>query len=185
MQEKFDTLVELVSQFEGVQIINATLLPDTWINFHCASSDSLSLISTQVAEAHEISGCAFRIVPQESGITYQITLSGSDELKYKTIMILLKMMKNALTSGDLRKAIHNELGLPDLTTTTIRQMAQELKTRDNLCFALVWIENSERDNIAIEGSGNPTQLVGVLARGLNMAIQWADKNIKFHKPKED
>lgn len=77
---------------------------------------------------------------------------------------------------------HNEFGMPDLTLVTIRQMANELKRRDNICFALVWIEETDRDNIAIEGSGNPTQVVGLLARGGHMAIEWADRNIKFHKP---
>jgi hypothetical protein len=77
---------------------------------------------------------------------------------------------------------HNEFGIPDLTLVTIRQMANELKRRDNICFALVWIEETDRDNIAIEGSGNPTQVVGLLARGKHMAIEWADRNIKFQKP---
>ena len=75
--------------------------------------------------------------------------------------------------------------MPDLSLVTIRQMAMELKRRNNLTFALVWIENNERDNIAIEGSGNPTQLVGLLARGSHMAIEWADKSIKFYKPSDD
>jgi hypothetical protein len=64
-------------------------------------------------------------------------------------------------------------------------MATELKSRQNLTFALVWIENSERENIAIEGSGNPTHLIGLLARAQNMAIDWADKNIKFYRPNKD
>ncbi len=77
---------------------------------------------------------------------------------------------------------HNEFGIPDLSLVTIRQMANELKRRENVCFALVWMEDSERDNIAIEGSGNPTQVVGLLTRGTHMAIEWADRNIKFQKP---
>ena len=85
-------------------------------------------------------------------------------------------------NGNLRKARQKELGLPDLSLITIRQMATELKQRTGLTFALVWIENTERDNIAIEGSGNPTQLVGLLTRGTHMAIEWADKSIKFYKP---
>ena len=72
-----------------------------------------------------------------------------------------------------------------MSLVTIRQIANELKTRNNLTFALVWIENSERDNIAIEGSGQPTQLIGLLARGTHMAIEWADKNIRFYKPGEN
>lgn len=80
-----------------------------------------------------------------------------------------------------RKRDLKELGLPDLSLLTIRQMTEELKKRSNLIFALVWIENNERDNIAIEGSGDPTQLVGLLSRGTHMAIEWADKNIRFFK----
>jgi hypothetical protein len=49
---------------------------------------------------------------------------------------------------------------------------------------LVWIENNERENISIEGSGNPTQLVGLLARGTHMVIEWADKNMQFFKDKD-
>lgn len=77
---------------------------------------------------------------------------------------------------------HDELGIPDLSLVTIRQMANELKRRDNICFALVWMEDTERDNIAIEGSGHPTQVVGLLTRGTNMAVEWADKNIRFQRP---
>lgn len=83
------------------------------------------------------------------------------------------------------KKDHNEFGIPDLSLVTIRQMANELKRRDNICFALVWMEDSERDNIAIEGSGNPTQVVGLLTRGAHMAIEWADRNIKFQRPERE
>jgi hypothetical protein len=80
-----------------------------------------------------------------------------------------------------RQSKYKEFGLPDLSLVTIKQMVEELKKRKNLVFSLVWIENNERDNIAIEGSGNPTQLVGLLARGVHMAIEWADRSIRYNK----
>lgn len=79
----------------------------------------------------------------------------------------------------------NKKGLPDLSWVTVKQMASELKSRDNLTFALVWIEDSGYDNISLEASGNPTTLCGMLSRGLNLAIKYADKNINFHEPKDD
>lgn len=86
-----------------------------------------------------------------------------------------------LLQEEKRKSKFKDLGIPDLSLVTIKQMTEELKKRNNLVFALVWIENNERDNIAIEGSGDPTQLVGLLSRGNHMAIEWAEKNIKFKK----
>lgn len=86
-----------------------------------------------------------------------------------------------LLQEEKRKNKFKDLGIPDLSLVTIKQMTEELKKRNNLVFALVWIENNERDNIAIEGSGDPTQLVGLLSRGTHMAIEWAEKNIRFKK----
>jgi hypothetical protein len=68
---------------------------------------------------------------------------------------------------------------------TIKQIARELKKRENLSFAMVWMEDSSKDNIAIEGNGNPTNLVGLLARGLHMAIEWSDKYLHFKKLDDD
>ena len=82
------------------------------------------------------------------------------------------------------KKKYQELGIPDLSLVTIQQMVEELKKRKSLIFSLVWIENNERENISIEGSGNPTQLVGLLARGTHMVIEWADKNMQFFKDKD-
>lgn len=76
-------------------------------------------------------------------------------------------------------------GIPDLSWVTIRQMAEELKKRENLTFAILWIEESEYDNISLEASGNPTTLCGMLTRGLNLAVKYADKNINYHEPKDD
>jgi hypothetical protein len=74
-----------------------------------------------------------------------------------------------------------ELGLPDLSLCTITQMAEELKTRENINFALVWIENSEKDNISLQAKGNATQIIGLLARGQQIALDWTNQNLKYKK----
>lgn len=75
----------------------------------------------------------------------------------------------------------NKKGIPDLSWVTCKQMADELKSRSNLTFALLWMEDIGAENISLEASGNPTLLCGLLSRGLNMAIKFADKNINFHE----
>jgi hypothetical protein len=84
-----------------------------------------------------------------------------------------------------REPKYDQYGVPDLSLVTIKQIAKELKKRENLSFAMVWMEDSNKDNIAIEGNGNPTHLVGLLARGLHMAIEWSDKYLHFKKPDEE
>lgn len=79
----------------------------------------------------------------------------------------------------------NKKGVPDLSWVTTKQMALELKKRDNLTFVLLWMEDSGYDNISLEASGNPTTLCGMLIRGLNMAVKHADKNINFIEPKDE
>ncbi len=76
-------------------------------------------------------------------------------------------------------------GIPDLSWVTIRQMADELKKRDNLTFAILWIEDSGHENISLEASGNPTTLCGMLTRGLNLAVKYADKNIGYNQTQDD
>lgn len=71
---------------------------------------------------------------------------------------------------------------PDLSLMTVRDFAAELKRRDNLCFAIVWMEHIGNNNIGIEGRGTPTQVVGLLTRGTKLAVEWADKDIKFSTP---
>lgn len=68
-----------------------------------------------------------------------------------------------------------EYGLSDLSLTTISQMANELKKRENLQFALIWIENNATDNISVEGNGPFTTLVGLITRGLHLLINYSDK----------
>lgn len=78
----------------------------------------------------------------------------------------------------------NKKGLPDLSWVTIKQMAEELKKRENLSFALVYIEHTGYENISLEASGNPTTLCGMLTRALNLAVKHADKNIDYHEPQD-
>jgi hypothetical protein len=68
-----------------------------------------------------------------------------------------------------------EYGVSDLSLTTINQMISELKKRENLLFALIWIENNETDNISIEGNGTITNLSGLITRGLHLLINYGDK----------
>jgi len=58
-------------------------------------------------------------------------------------------------------------------------MAAELKKRSNLTFALIWLEEEATENFNLEAIGNPTTLCGILSRGLNMAIKWADRDIQY------
>lgn len=77
-------------------------------------------------------------------------------------------------------------GIPDLSVVTCRQMAYELKKRNNLTFALIWLEDEATENFNIEAVGNPTTLCGMLSRGLNLAIKWADRDVQYgDESKED
>ncbi len=179
----FDILLETIGRFQGLTVTDSD--NDTYVTFRCNGQAIVSAISSFVTEITETHGCKLLTFPDQNNpeiVTYHLVIEGDEESRIRCCQVLTKMFVTIQETGTLAKAKQKELGLPDLSLTTIRQMAGELKKRDNLCFALVWIEDNERDNIAIEGSGNPTQLVGLLARGLHMAIEWADKNIKFHSP---
>jgi len=186
MEKEFDLLVETMKKFDGFELID-TSIEATWIYFKLMAESSLVNISNQVNDIKEQYPCSLLVLANQDDpdkFTYQLVIEAEDRIT--AIKMLTKKFANILeANGDARRAKHRELGLPDLSLVTIRQMAMELKQRQNLTFALVWIENNERDNIAIEGSGNPTQLVGLLSRGTHMAIEWADKNIKFYRPKDE
>jgi hypothetical protein len=62
------------------------------------------------------------------------------------------MLRSVLETGGPAKAKQQELGIPDLSLTTIRQMATELKRRENLCFAVVWIEDNEEITLPSKGA---------------------------------
>lgn len=176
MDEKdFISFLETFSALEGLQVINSEL--PYWIQFYCFSQDIMDDLLSQIEDTNcKILPLPDKENPQE--IYYKLTFENDFSL-------LFKRLKNYLDSGNYRTAKLNELGIPDLSMVTIRQMAVELKQRKNICFALMWMEDNERDNIAIEGSGNPTQLVGLISRGLHMAIEWSDKNIKFQRPNDE
>jgi hypothetical protein len=186
MEKEFEKLVKALNKFEGLTILDSAN-DQSWIHFKLHNDDSLHAISTQVSEVKEYTPCNLLVLVSKTEpkvYTYQLVLEDTNKLP--AIKMLSKKLENVVeNNGNIRKAKHKELGLPDLSLLTIRQMANELKQRQGLAFALVWIENAERDNIAIEGSGNPTQLVGLLSRGSHIAIEWADKNIKFFQPKEE
>ena len=183
MEKEFELLIEALKKFEGFTLVD-TSVESSWIHFKLTNETSLINISTQISEIKDLYPCSLLVLANQEDFSYQLIVEAEDKLM---AMKMLAKKLNAIleTGGDAAKVKHKELGIPDLSFVTIRQMAMELKQRHNLTFALVWIENNERDNIAIEGSGNPTQLVGLLSRGSHMAIEWADKNIKFYKPKEE
>lgn len=186
MEKEFDLLVETMKKLAGFDLID-TSVEHTWIHFKLTAESSLINISNAVNDIKEQWPCSLLVLTNQDDpekFTYQLVIEGDDRIT--TVKVLTKKFATLVDSnGDAKKAKHKELGIPDLSLVTIRQMALELKQRQNLTFALVWIENTERDNIAIEGSGNPTQLVGLLSRGTHMAIEWADKNIKFYRPKDE
>ena len=186
MEKEFELLIETLKKFEGFTLIDAS--PEgIWIHFKLTSEASLVSISNQISDIKEQHPCSLLVLASTEDpvdFTYQLIIESQDRVTASRVLAK-KLTAIYESGGDGRKANHKELGIPDLSLVTIRQMAMELKQRNNLVFALVWIENNERDNIAIEGSGNPTQLVGLLSRGSHMAIEWADKNIKFYRPKEE
>lgn len=186
MEKDFALLLETLTKFEGCSILDSSLDP-TWVHFRLLSDPALNAITAAVNDLQEQYQCSLLQLTDPNhpeNYSYQLVIEGDN--RASAVQVLTKKFENYIEAGgNNRKAKQKEMGLPDLSLVTIRQMAQELKTRQNLTFALVWIENNERDNIAIEGSGNPTQLVGLLARGMHMAIEWADKNIKFYRPKDE
>jgi hypothetical protein len=185
MEKDFESLLEALKRFEGVSILNTSTDP-AWVHFK-SSADTVEAISAyinELADQYQIALLLLANQEDPEDYTYQLVFDG-DNRATAVQVFAKKLAALAESGGNMKKAKQKEAGLPDLSLVTIRQMAQELKSRQNLTFALVWIENNERDNIAIEGSGNPTQLVGLLARGMHMAIEWADKNIKFYRPKDE
>ena len=184
MEQQFNSFIETLKKFDGIEIISTNLDPP-WIHFRSEHEYVLSIITNQVAELKEQHGCAMLTLnnpDKTEDVSYQLLFEGGN--LNSALLVFNKNLISILESNS-KQSKAKELGIPDLSLVTLRQMAIELKNRSNLTFALVWIENNDRDNIAIEGSGHPTQLVGLLTRGTHMAIEWADKNIKFHRPDEN
>ena len=186
MEKEFELLIETLKKFEGFTLMDVS--PEgVWIHFKLTSEASLVSISNQVSDIKEQHPCSLLVLANEddpNDFTYKLIIESQDRATASKILAK-KLAAIYEMGGDMRRANHKELGIPDLSLVTLRQIAMELKQRNNLVFALVWIENNERDNLAIEGSGNPTQLVGLLTRGTHMAIEWADKSIKFFRPKDE
>lgn len=184
MQKDFDALLDILKKFQGFSLIDSSVDP-AWVQFKLGE-EAMKTFSSYVGGYPTCTLLTLNNPDNLDDISYQLLIDGDTKTKRKVLKGLAKKFLAHLDAGgDMRKIKNQELGLPDLSLVTIRQMANELKQRQNLTFAVVWIENNERDNIAIEGSGNPTQLVGLLARGLHMGIEWADKNIRFYRPKDE
>lgn len=180
--EEIDSLIITLEKFDGVSILNKSIDP-YWITFKTTSKTSFAIIDSQVSELNDQYGCSIiQLSDENDELTYQIFFDFNSEI---IIINVLNKKLMTILNNSIEYAKNKELGLPDLSLVTLKQIATELKQRTNLTFALIWIENKERDNIAIEGSGSPTQLVGLLARGMHMAIEWADKNIKFYNPNDE
>lgn len=184
MEKGFNKLIETLKKLEGISIIDSNL-EDAWIHFSDTSQKSIILITNQINDMKDQYQFNFLVLinkdkPNES--SYQLIIE--DENRIAAIIALTKKILNLIDSnGNILNSTYKELGITDLTFSTIKQMALELKQRTNLTFAIIWIDSNEnnRDKIAIEGSGNPTQLVGLLTRGTHMAIEWADKNSKSNR----
>lgn len=184
MEQEFNLLIENLDKLEGIKVLGREFEPNTWIHFECVIPQILTTITNQIDDINDFDSCKILILSHPDNPdknAYQLVFN-NDKKKY--IEILMKKVRNLVENG-AKKAKFQELGLPDLSLVTMRQIANELKSRQNLCFAIVWMEDNEKENVSIEGSGNPTQLVGLLSRGLYMTIEWSNKNITFKQIPED
>jgi hypothetical protein len=186
MEKEFKLLIETIAKFEGASIIN-TNVEATWIHFKLKSEASLAALSNQILDVKDQYPCNLLILSNQynpNDFSYQLIIESED--RFMAMKILTKKLIAVLENGqDIKKVTQKELGLPDLSMVTVRQMANELKTRQNITFALVWTENNNSDNIAVEGKGDPNQVIGLLSRGSHIAIEWADKDFKFFQSEED
>lgn len=175
-----NSLAEAIQSFNGVTLLEVNQ-EEFCIIFESSSNKSLETILVQINEIkNEHNFSFFSFEREKTSNYYQIII---EDKNLESIDILTKRLKLASElNGDENKIQSKEFGIPDLSLVTIKQMANALKQRSNLTFAIVWTEDSNKDNIAIEGSGNPTQLIGLLARGSHMAIEWVDKSIKYNNP---
>jgi hypothetical protein len=187
MEKEFDYLIAIFQKFDGFSLVEKNI-ELSWIHFKIISESNLisDLYRTlaEIRDQHPFGLLVLANKQDPNDFSYQLIIESKNQSAAINVLVG-KLLTLVPEINESKKFKNQDLGIPDLSLVTIRQMANELKLRSNLTFALVWIENNERDNIAIEGSGNPTQLIGLLTRGSHMAIEWADKNIKFYKPKDD
>lgn len=183
MNYEYQSFLESLISLEGIEVFQKEQGSPSWFFFSSTSEHSIAFITAMVEEISDDKIC--KIVKMnhpvdESKAAYQLVFHEDQErlLKVFSARIKIYVSKN-------QSITYDEFGIPDLSLVTIKQIAKELKKRKNLTFAMVWMEDNTKDNIAIEGNGNPTHLVGLLARGLHMAIEWADRYLKFNKPDDD
>jgi hypothetical protein len=112
-------------------------------------------------------------------------------------IITIHMQENAvvycLHNQDLDKFVDvwenkskkNKNPVPDLEWATVKQIADELKSRDSLTFAIVHIEDDRIDNISLEANGDPNYIIGMLTRAVNMLVTYTEKNKKIIENKDD
>lgn len=173
----FEDFLNLFKKIDGIKIVEAKNGP-FYVTYEVILEKVQKDIEIKIEELKNQYGCDISLYKVDN--YYKIIL-GSLNLESNLKTFSSKLSTILVAQEEERKKKYKEFGIPDLSLVTIRQMVEELKKRKNLVFSLVWIENNERDNIAIEGSGNPTQLIGLLTRGVHMAIDWADRSIRFNK----
>lgn len=183
MKYDYETFLNTLTKLSGIKIFQKEEEPKTWLFFSCESDTNLALLNAIVDEIGSDQIC--KLVELNHPIfdeknAFQLTVNDNKESVYKTFINKI----NAFIDNS-KKVKYDEYGNPDLSLITIKQFAKELKRRKNLSFAIVWMEDNDKENIAIEGNGNPTQVVGLLARGMHMAIEWSDRFLKITKPNND
>jgi hypothetical protein len=182
MKNNFQSFIDEISGLDGLSVIQSESEPTTWVLFSCDSEHSVAFMTALVDEISNDS--IVKMMPMTHPIdqektAYQLVFHDQKE---KQIKIFSAKIRKYVELSKMPK--YDSSGIPDLSLVTIKQISKELKRRKNLTFAFVWMEDNSKDNISIEGNGNPTHLVGLLARGLHMAIEWSDKHLKF-KDKDD
>jgi len=182
MSYEFKSFFDNLLLLEGVDAFQHEDNLETWIFFSCKSQYSIALITAMVEEVADENLCKLVSIVhpiEKDKMAYQIVFNDDKERILRVFSNRIKMFLERQKSPK-----YDKFGVPDLSLVTIKQIAKELKKRENLSFAMVWMEDNSKDNISIEGNGNPTNLVGLLARGLHMAIEWSDKYLKFKNPDE-
>ncbi len=183
MDYEYKSFIDNLKSLDGIKIFQNEMEPTTWVFFSCDSEYGMALITAMVEEIADDKICKLVQLPHPIDVektAYQLVFH---EDKKRLLNIFANRIK--VYVDKTKNVNYDEFGLPDLSLVTVKQIAQELKRRKNLSFAMVWMEDSNKDNISIEGNGNPTHLVGLLARGLHMAIEWSDRFLKFKKPNEE
>ncbi len=181
MEKELGDLIETLKKFDGLIVTGIRLHP-FYIVFKLTSKRSFILIASQVAELSANLNTSLLAIQENGEVLYQLSINAENTPDAISTLVanLLSVVEVVENKNQLSviRPITNDLGIPDLSLTTIKQMTAELKKRKNLLFALVWIEDSATSDISIEGNGESTQLIGLLSRGTHMAIDWADRNSK-------